>query len=84
MVVQIGWKFGGMQTAFHSRLKLRRERGDDHQVARILAALSDINRVIGLPKEGIQQAEEASDIFQQSSDTVNQAGALINLAYALH
>jgi len=40
-------------------LKLRRGRGDDNVVARTLMCLSDINRLMHLPKEGIQQAKEA-------------------------
>jgi tetratricopeptide (TPR) repeat protein len=39
---------------------------------------------MGLVEEGIQQAKEASEIFKQLGDTVNQAGCLITLAYVLH
>jgi hypothetical protein len=65
-------------------LKLSREEGGDHQVARILSALSDTNRMMGLLREGIQQGREASEIFKRLGDTVKQASCLINLAYALH
>ena len=61
-------------------LKLSREQGDDRWVARILLQLSDINRVMGLPEEGIQQAEEALDIFERLGDTIKQADCLTTLA----
>ena len=64
-------------------LKLERERGDDGQVARTLRTLSDSNRLMGLPKEGIQQAKEALEIYERLSDTVEQAWCLITLAWSL-
>ena len=65
-------------------LKLWRERGSDHYVARTLRELSDANRIVGLYEEGIQQAEEALVIFGRLGDTVAQAGGLISLAFLLH
>ena len=65
-------------------LKLLRERGDDHRVAQTLKSLSDTNRLMDLHKEGIQQAKEASEIFERLGSTVKQAGSLIALAWALH
>ena len=35
-------------------------------------------------REGIQQAKEASEIFERLGDVTKQAEALINLAYVLH
>jgi tetratricopeptide (TPR) repeat protein len=64
-------------------LKLWRERGDDPWVARVLGTLCDTNLEMGLPKEGIQQAKEASEISKRLGDTVDQAKQLINLAYVL-
>ena len=64
-------------------LKLWRERGNDHQVAETLCYLSDANRLMGLPREGIQQAKEASNIFERLGNTVDQARGLMNLAYVL-
>ena len=64
-------------------LKLWRERGDDDQVATTLGYLSEANRLIGFHKEVIQQAKEASEIFERLGDTANQADYLINLAWAL-
>ena len=64
-------------------LKLSRERGDDRWVAKILWVLSDANRVMALPKEGIQQAREALDIWERLGDTVRRVNCLIALARLL-
>ena len=64
-------------------LKLWRERGDEYQVALTLSCLSDTNRCMGLYKEGIRQAKEASEMFEQLGDTANQAQCLIRFAYVL-
>ena len=65
-------------------LKLWRERGNERQVALTLKYLSDANRLMGLYKEGIRQAEEALDVFGRRGDTVDQAGCLIDLAWLMH
>jgi len=65
-------------------LKLYRERGDDRQVAQVLRELSDTNRLMGLPEEGIQQAKEALEINERLGYTVEQAQCLIRLAFLLH
>ena len=52
-------------------------------MATVLGELSDVNRVMGLCKEGTQQAKEASGIFERLGDAVGQAGCLINLAHLL-
>ena len=57
--------------------------GSGHQVARILMELSGVNWAIGLYKEGIQQAKEASEIYERLGDTANQAHSLIRLAHSL-
>jgi hypothetical protein len=54
-------------------LQLSRERGDDHKLARTLRELSDVHLRMGLFKEGIQQAKEASEIYERLGDTVEQA-----------
>ena len=64
-------------------LKLERERGDDRGVAQKLWCLSDINRDMGIHDEGIQQATEASEIYERFGDTVAQAGCLVDLAWLL-
>ena len=65
-------------------LKLWRERGDESQVARTLSSLSDANRRMHLYKEGIEQAEEASEIFGRLGDTVSQAECSLDLAWLMH
>ena len=65
-------------------LKLRRERGDDVQVAATLRNLSDANRRMYLFEEGIRQAREASEIFERFGDVVQQVQCLIKLASLLH
>ena len=64
-------------------LKLWREQGGDFQAARILRSLSDTNMKMGLCKEGIPQAKEASEIFERLGETVNQAASLMCLASSL-
>ena len=64
-------------------LNLSRERGNDREVAPILLALSCVNWIIGLYKEGIQQAEEALEMFERLGDTGKRARCLINLARSL-
>ena len=65
-------------------LRLWRERGDDYQVAHRLSDLSETNRRMNLYKEGIQQAKEASEIFERLGYTTNQTESLINLAWVLY
>jgi len=62
-------------------LELWRERGDENQVALTLSYLSDANRRMRLCEEGIQQAEEASKIFERLGETAGQGRSLINLAW---
>ena len=65
-------------------LGIWRERGNDYRVAETLTELSDANRVMGLYKEGIQQATEASEIFGRLGATRGQAFCLTSLARLLH
>jgi len=64
-------------------LKLSREQGDDRQLARALKYLSDVHLKMDLFKEGIEQAKEASGIYERLGDTVEQAHCLGNLALLL-
>ena len=65
-------------------LKLSRERRDDLQVARILMTLSEANAwIFGLPKEGMEQAEEALEIYKRFGDTAGQAECSGSLAWCL-
>ena len=65
-------------------LLLNEEQGDRFWVGRTLRCLSGVNRWLGLYEEGIQQAKEAAEIFEQLGDTVNQAGSLNDLALVLY
>ena len=65
-------------------LELWRGRGDDYQVALMLNLLSSANREMELYEEGIQQAREASEIFERLGDTANRAECLIDLGWLLH
>ena len=65
-------------------LKLEREQGDDYGVAQKLRYLADTNQDMGLYDEGIQQAREASEIYERHGNTVAQAGCLVGLAWLLH
>jgi tetratricopeptide (TPR) repeat protein len=64
-------------------LKLLREQGNVQGVAKVLRDLSDANRQMGLPEEGIQQAKEALEIYERLDDTAAQADCLVDLAYLL-
>ena len=64
-------------------LKLWREQGDEFQAAQTLNSLSNTNQGLGLHEEGIQQAKEASEIFERLGDPVEQAQCLISLAWLL-
>ena len=64
-------------------LELWRGQGDDFQVARTLTNLSDTNRMMGLSEEGMQQAEEASRVFERLGDPARQATCLASLASLL-
>ena len=68
---------------FNHALRLRRERGDVIGVARTLRELSNTNRLLGLYKEGIQQAEEVIEISERLGDTDLQLRALDNLTWLL-
>ena len=64
-------------------LKLQREQGNDHRVARTLRHLSETNRQMGLHEEGIRQAKEASGIYERLGDTTAQARCLRDLGWLL-
>jgi len=64
-------------------LELWRERENDYEVARILRHLSDANRLMVLPEEGIQLAKEALEIYERLGDTMEQAQCLIKLSWLL-
>jgi len=65
-------------------LTLWRERGDDLRAARTLTTLSLANRRLGLHKEGIPQAKEASEICERFHDISGQVQSLQRLARLLY
>ena len=64
-------------------LKVQRRRGDDFGVAESLRFLSSVNRLLGLHEEGIQQAREALEIYEQRGDAAGQVQGLDSLAWLL-
>jgi len=64
-------------------LRLWRQRGNHAMAAQMLYMLSKANRLMHLPKEGIQQAKEALGILESLGDTTNQAHCLKSLALLL-
>jgi len=78
----VGNQVENRQLLVHA-LQLRRERGSDHEVARTLMELSEVNRHMGLYEEGIQQAKEALGVYERLGDAAQQAQCLIKLALLL-
>ena len=88
-LVRLSWLFNTVGNSaerkrllIHS-LVLWREQGNDHRVARTLETLSDANRKLCLYEEGIQQAEEALEIYEWLNDGLGQAHSLRRLARLL-
>ena len=65
-------------------LKLWRAEGKDDSVAHTLRELSDANRLLYLFQEGIDQAKEASEIYERLNNRLGQSSSLLDLAYLLH
>ena len=65
-------------------LKLWRMRGDLFWTAATLIYLSDANRVMDLCDEGMRDAREALEIYEQLDLAVSQARCLTKLAQLLH
>ena len=65
-------------------LKLWRERRNDFRVAQTLRFVSGTNRLLGLYKEGIQQAKEALEIYERFNDISEQARSWQLLAWLLY
>ena len=65
-------------------LKLWRERRNDFRIADTLGLLSDANRMLGLYKEGIDQAREALEIYKRLNNKSAQAHAWNDLVRLLH
>ena len=65
-------------------IRISREQGDDHQLARTLRQLSVVHYRMRLLQEGMQLAKESSEIYKRLGDTVDQAQCLIDLGWLLH
>ena len=65
-------------------LELWRDQGNKFQVAETLRFLADANQMLDLYTEGIQQAKEAQEIYQQLNNKVGLARCLVDLAYLLN
>ena len=65
-------------------LKLWKERGDDSRVAETLRFLSDTNKWLYLYREGILQAKESLEIYEQLNEVSGQARSLQQLATLLY
>ena len=64
-------------------LMLERKKRSAFRIAETLRLLSDVNRTLGLHREGIEQAKEASKIFKRLGNTMGQANCLKSLAWLL-
>jgi tetratricopeptide (TPR) repeat protein len=64
-------------------LELGRRRGDEKRVARTLTLLADVNRNLGLHKEGIRQGREALEIYERIGSKMEQAECMGNLTWLL-
>ena len=64
-------------------LDLERRSGNAPRVAQTLWYISDVNRLLGLHREGIQRADEALEILERIGDTKGQAQCLNQLAWLL-
>ena len=64
-------------------LNLSREQGDDDKIARALSLLSGLHTGMGQYGEGIQQMEEASEIYGRLGNTVLQAASFSSVATLL-
>ena len=86
---QLSWLFGSVGNNVECRrrlvqhLKLQKDRGDDLKVAETLRFLSKTNWLLGLHKEGIEQAKEALKICEQLNDIMGQAHSWRWLAWPL-
>ena len=65
-------------------LKLWRGLGDDLEVANTLRFISDVNRLLGHYKEGIEQATESLEIYKRLDLVLGQARSWQHLGWLLH
>jgi hypothetical protein len=60
------------------------EQEDDRALAQTLKRLSGVHFLMGLFKEGIEQAREAAEIYERLGDKTEQAECLVDLAWLLY
>ena len=77
-------RFEGCRRLIVRALRLNRELKDDHGAGCALQHLSHLYRRMGLPREGIQVAKGALEIFERIGNEAELARALIELAWLLH
>ena len=65
-------------------LRLSRERGDNHDLAKTLGQLSRLHSDTRRYEEGIQEVTEASEIYVRLGDTEGQILCLIDLAWLFY
>ena len=65
-------------------LELWKERGNGPRVAQTLKFISGANRLLGLHKEGMEKAKEASEIYEQLNDVPGQVRSWHYLASSLY
>ena len=65
-------------------LELFRNRGDLSWIAGALISSSEANRSLGFYEDGIREAREALEIYEQLNNTGGQAQCLTQLAQLLH
>ena len=79
---QVG-NFTKQQKLLTHVLELERERMDRLWIARALKSLSYANQFLGFERRGVQQAEEALEVFGEFGDANGQLEALNILGFAL-
>ena len=77
-------RFAECKTLLTRTLKLCRKRGDDISLVGALGLLAHTNQLLGLHKEGIQQARGASEICEKLKDVFKLAHSLFYLAWSLY
>lgn len=61
-----------------------REQGDDFRVAQTLRLLANVNRLLGLDKEGTKLVQKSLEIFERLGNVVERAHSLQLLAWLLY
>jgi tetratricopeptide (TPR) repeat protein len=65
-------------------LNLWTEQENDFRIAKALWRISEVNRMLSLEEEGIQQVQEALEIYERLNDVPGQTRSLRVLANLLH